>query len=421
MSIPEPERDPLARLLEQGSAQSDAEKLAARRAFLARLDEAEERRWAARTAARRWLVPVAAAAAVLLAVFFAWPERSVGYEVAGAPNEGGYVHASASEPAVVRFTDATELTALPGTRLRIGETRPYGADVSVEQGKLEANVTHVAESDWRFVAGPFQVYVTGTRFELGWDAQRERLEVVLLEGSVDVEGYSGSGRVSVKAGQRFVGDARARTISVTDHVAAPVTVAEPEQVLEQAAPVADGAEDAAVAPPAPSSDSTAPSVVRSPGAPTKGSWAKWVAKGEFQRVVDDATAFGTARCLASCDASDLVALSDAARYTGHEQLAEQSLLALRKRFASAAGSRAAFLLGRLHEGQGRKGTAREWYETALREAPSGSFASEALAGKMRMVSALEGKASARPIAEEYLQRFPTGVHAARARQLADRP
>jgi hypothetical protein len=123
-------------------------------------------------------------------------------------------------------------------------------------------------------------------------------------------------------------------------------------------------------------------------------------------------------CLASCGAADLRALADAARYTAHGDIAEQSLLALRKRFAADAGRGAAFLLGRLYEGRGATGQARAWYETYLRESPSGDFASEALAGKMRTVSTLEGKKSAEPIAREYLRRYPSGVHATPARQIA---
>ncbi|XYH97371.1 tetratricopeptide repeat protein [Sorangium sp. So ce1128] len=91
------------------------------------------------------------------------------------------------------------------------------------------------------------------------------------------------------------------------------------------------------------------------------------------------------------------------------------------RDAPTAGSRAAFLLGRLHESRGAAARARTWYDTALREAPSGAFAAEALAGKMRTVQTLEGPAAARVVAQEYLRLYPGGVHAKAARQLAAQP
>ena len=126
-------------------------------------------------------------------------------------------------------------------------------------------------------------------------------------------------------------------------------------------------------------------------------------------------------CLATCDAADLSALADAARYVGRTDLAEQALLSLRTRFAQGAGTRAAFLLGRLHESRGDAAGARRWYETALNEAAGGTFAAEALAGKMRSVKALEGPDAARRLAREYLQRYPTGVDAKTAKQIADAP
>jgi hypothetical protein len=246
-----------------------------------------------------------------------------------------------------------------------------------------------------------------------------------------VEGYSGSGAVSVRAGQRFVGDAQARTLHVSDTTAqAPDTAAQaPDtavQGAEPAPPAAQGqlAEVAApppepAAPPAPSSAETPAPLVAPPSA--RPPWSKLVSQGEFRRVVQEAEARGTQSCLTSCDAADLNALADAARYVGQNELAEQALLALRARYASTAGSRAAFLLGRLHESRGAAARARTWYETALREAPGGAFAAEALAGKMRAVQSLEGPAAARVVAQEYLRLYPSGVHAKTARQLAAQP
>jgi TolA-binding protein len=125
---------------------------------------------------------------------------------------------------------------------------------------------------------------------------------------------------------------------------------------------------------------------------------------------------GTGNCLRGCTASDLSALADAARYSGRTDLADQSLHALRNRFAqSSEGRSAAFLLGRLSEGRGAAAEARIWYERYLNETPGGPYAAEALAGKMRTTSTLDGPSAARAIAEQYLHRYPTGVQAGTAR------
>ncbi|WP_437739323.1 FecR family protein [Sorangium sp. So ce1504] len=432
MSEPERQLDPVAALLQRAAQLSETERREARAAFLRRVDE-EQARVSKTRVVVRWAAPLAFAASVLMVVFFFWrTERGLDYVVEGAVNESGYVRAPVDHPAAITFSDQTRIRAAAGTRLRIDETKnERGARISVERGRVEAEVTHTGHSDWRFVAGPFVVRVVGTRFELLWDADRERLEVILREGAVEVEGYSGSGAVSVRAGQRFVGDAQARTLHVSDTTArAPDTAAQgPDtaaQGSEPAPPAAQGqlAEIAApapepAAPPAPSSAETPAPLVASPS--TRPPWSKLVSQGEFRRVVQEAEARGTQNCLTSCDAADLNALADAARYVGQNELAEQALLALRARYASTAGSRAAFLLGRLHESRGAAARARTWYETALREAPGGAFAAEALAGKMRAVQSLEGPAAARVVAQDYLRLYPSGVHAKTARQLAAQP
>ncbi|WP_437911433.1 FecR family protein [Sorangium sp. So ce302] len=453
MSEPERQLDPVAALLQRAAQLSETERREARAAFLRRVDE-EQARVSKTRVVVRWAAPLAFAASVLMVVFFFWrTEQGLDYVVEGAVNESGYVRAPVDHPAAITFSDQTRIRAAAGTRLRIDETKnERGARISVERGRVEAEVTHTGHSDWRFVAGPFVVRVVGTRFELLWDADRERLEVILREGAVEVEGYSGSGAVSVRAGQRFVGDAQARTLHVSDTTArAPDTAAQgpdtaaqgpdtaaqgpdtaaqgPDtaaQGSEPAPPAAQGqlAEIAApapepAAPPAPSSAETPAPLVASPS--TRPPWSKLVSQGEFRRVVQEAEARGTQNCLTSCDAADLNALADAARYVGQNELAEQALLALRARYASTAGSRAAFLLGRLHESRGAAARARTWYETALREAPGGAFAAEALAGKMRAVQSLEGPAAARVVAQDYLRLYPSGVHAKTARQLAAQP
>ncbi len=420
MSHPERIPDPIAELLHKGAFLDATQTKAARAAFMERVDaELERSRGGPRAV---WFAPVAVAAAVLLA-WVLWPAETLSYEVAGAARDGNYVRAAES-PAVVRFSDATEVTALPGTRLRVVETRGDGAQISVESGSLAVRVTHTGSSAWNFAAGPFDVHVTGTRFDLSWDAVLERLTVELHEGSVEIAGYDESGPVHVRAGQRFVGDARKRTMQVSDvNGAAAAAELRRENVVEPTlAPAAD-AQDSG---PGPDED-RAPTVQKSSSkkkaSSARGSadpipWTTLVSKGKFSEVVAAANARGVDGCLAVCTADDLGALADAARYTGQSSLASRSLNAMRGRFSGTAKVRAAFLLGRLHEGQGQLGVAQKWYETSLREAPSGGFAGESLAGKMRVILKLQGRAAARPIAQEYLRRYPEGVHSQAAKKIA---
>ena len=115
---------------------------------------------------------------------------------------------------------------------------------------------------------------------------------------------------------------------------------------------------------------------------------------------------------------DLEALADAARYARRIGIARTALLALRERFAASPPAReAAFLLGRLDENAGAAVEARGWYESYLKEEPSGHYASQAQ-GRLLLLLRERNPAQARAVAQQYLQRFPEGPYAGVARELA---
>jgi hypothetical protein len=385
--------------------------------------------------ARPWLLAAAALAAGLVLGFLALRPRPVQYEVRGAPSDGPYISAPASAEVTVAFSDGSSLAAGPGSRLRVDEARVTGARVLLERGTTRVHVEHHATSAWNFVAGPFDVHVTGTRFELSWDPTGEALDLRLVEGSVEVRGPFAEAPIAVRAGQRFRADLASRSMTVIDSREHETSTSPPASAL----PTATSAEVTALEPPAsdtPPNDEETRAPPRSDGAttgeldraaghadrthgatpPSGDSWSELVARGQFETVVAKAGQQGETNCGNTCSSADLRALADAARYTGRSAMAESALLSLRRRFGgSREGRSAAFLLGRLAEARGATASAERWYDTYLRELPAGDLAAEALAGKMRTVFASEGRAAAAPLATEYLARYPNGVHAQTAR------
>ena len=159
-----------------------------------------------------------------------------------------------------------------------------------------------------------------------------------------------------------------------------------------------------------------------PAQPPAMSWSKRVASGDFRGVIADAEDRGLGATLSEAPLGDLVALSDAARYTGNSSLARDALVSQRKRYPSSADAKnAAFLLGRIAEGGGATGEAIDWYERYLSEAPRGAFAAEALGREMLATGRSRGPAAAAEVARKYLQRFPGGPYADQARKLAAGP
>jgi TolA-binding protein len=159
------------------------------------------------------------------------------------------------------------------------------------------------------------------------------------------------------------------------------------------------------------------------GAPGRGraeaqSWGARVANGDFDGVIADADRRGIDKALAESAVIDLAALADAARYARRQDLALRALMAQRTRYPGSLQARdAAFFLGGLAEGQKSDGASLEWYDVYLRESANGVYASQALGRKMMLVQRLRGSDSARPIAAEYVARFPDGPYAASANKL----
>jgi ferric-dicitrate binding protein FerR (iron transport regulator) len=360
---------------------------------------------------RSVLKPLALAALALAAVAGALViylrPTPLAYEIRGGSGfASNYLSAPPAASAQVRFSDGSSIEATPSTRLRVEETASNGARVLLERGETHVHVVHRQGAHWLFVAGPFEVTVTGTRFTLAWDPTAEQISVTMQEGSVEVDSPVGGSHFALRAGQRFRASLLDGTTKMDGVEAAPAS-APPAGASKPefgALPSAHPAEAGHAAP---------------EGSATRESWSALVRQGAFAAVVAAARSRGVDACFASCSGPDLRALADAARYTGQADLAQRSLLSLRERFPHTGNSAAAgFLLGRIAESNGQVAGAEGWYAGYLSEAPNGEFAADALAGRMRATAASKGKPAAKPLAAEYLRRYPDGVHARAARAIA---
>jgi hypothetical protein len=380
---------------------------------------------ARRSEKRRAFSPLLAAAAAMLVIgggAFAFYSqlRPLQYEVYGGQRfASNYVGALATAPAYVKFSDGSEIDAKPGSRLRIDETHSNGARVLVERGTAAARVKHRDRSRWVFAAGPFNVRVIGTKFDLDWDPQAQVVSLTLHEGAVEVESPVGQSHCVVRAGQRFQASLQTGTMTLENIQASPVSAPSAAATREGGTPSTISPARKAASEPASlkHAESSHPRL-----RVTQARWAKLVKRGEFETVVEQALAGDLGATLKSCTAAEARALADAARYTDRAALAERVLLTIRTRFPSTHhGDAAGFLLGRTTETSGKPEQADRWYARYLDEAPSGEYAADALAGRMRAQLAVSGAAAAKPIAREYLRRFPEGVHLRMARRLADQP
>jgi TolA-binding protein len=399
---------------------SDRQREAILSAVRSKMDERRQRRASRRSAL---MMVAAGACAVVVGVLVARHHgraEALSYRVEGAElHPGGYVEAGAANRPVLRFSDGSEVALAEASRLHVRAVDEHGAQVTLDEGHAHAYITHAIATHWSFEAGPFVVNVTGTAFGISWSADEGRLDVRLENGAVNVSGPVFEKPVALRAGQWLT--VRARDVLMRD-----LSSPDSEAKKEPADPGRD-LEPELAPPAAEPTGEVAPKRARhrsAPAAPVVAAvdrdhhWSEELADGKFSAIVEDALRIGLDTAYSASSTDDLAALADAARYTRQYDVARGALMSERRRFpASERAHVAAFSLGRLADSQQDGRVALSWFETYLMEAPDGVYASEALGRKMLLVQQLDGKDAARPLAEAYVRRFPSGTYARTAHAL----
>jgi ferric-dicitrate binding protein FerR (iron transport regulator) len=382
-------------------------------------DEVRQRTspWSGSRLGQHWFglgVAAAAAASIVIALWI-WPaQQALSYEIAANGQttvDGEWIRTNGA-PATLDFSDGSELQIDANSVLDVDILGEHSARTRLESGRLHASVHHADQTNWVFVAGPYEVYVVGTSFDLAW--QDSEFTLTMHEGQVEVAGPDEK-RWTLKRGE---------VLNVPNPTPRQ-PVAEPET------------HDAPEAPPAAEPDEGPPTRQRasaSPAAKTardietddehakqadrRGRWQAMLGKGLFEDIVNDARTRGVDSVLASGSPAELAALAQAAGYSGKTALAERTWNAIRSNHSgSASARRGAFFLARLEERRGDSSDAVRWLETYLREAPNGALAVEARGRRLVLVRRMQGptSAKARTLARDYLKRHPEGSYAETAR------
>jgi len=323
---------------------------------------------------------------------------------------GEWISADA-ERVELRFSEGSRLALEPHSRMRVANLTPHGAEVVVEQGDLDARITPGTATAWALRAGPFRVLVTGTQFDLRWDAAAQRFELTVREGSVKVAGPHLPADRSVVAGERLV-------VSIPDGRAELARGPIPRET-------ADAASAAPV--PAPSAASllgesvptarVSPERDVPPVEPAVESWREHLQAGRRREALAAAERQGFSNVLGVASNKELWQLVDAARFGGRPAEAVSALQELRERGVRGNTS---FLLGKISaDQQGAPSQATSWFQTYLREEPGGELAEEAL-GRLMQLQRRSNPSAASAVAKQYLARYPKGAYATLAKSISAR-
>jgi ferric-dicitrate binding protein FerR (iron transport regulator) len=377
----------------------------ARESFLAYAAKKKTRAPAPRRA-RAWVIAAAVAALAAAAPFVARrpsaapaPLTFTVRQDVGLP---GARLGDADEPLPLAFSDGTSVTLSPGAQGRVVSLGPDGAGLLVERGSARMAVVHKGDATrWRVDAGPFEVRVTGTKFDVTWEPESATFRIRLDEGSVVVSGC-GMVPTSVRAGE-----ALARTC--------PARPAPEEKPAPSAAPPAPPSP-----PPAPVAthepprvDASPPPIASAPPPPPI-TFVDRFKSGDFK----EAYALVDARFEEACETegrAETLTLGELARLLGHEARARHAFTRARARFpATREAMMSAFYLGLLDFDRGAFREAAAWFERCRAEDALGTMAREA-SGRRLEALVRAGDPSARAEAAAYLRAYPNGPHAALAK------
>ena len=373
---------------------------------------------------------IAVAACVALFVLSTREPKALTFRVGEQGRVGevdAWLEASTERGLPLRFSDGTEVRLEPSARARVTSIEATGATVRMESGRANVAVRKRKNAAWHVSLGPFRVDVTGTRFDVDWDPASDKLFLQMHEGSVVVSGCAfGSGR-PVVAGETARASCRDAHLEISTRRKAsgaddPGTIR--SGVEENRARERHGASGLASA-----SEHTVTSTPGAGNAPSATSsatprtaladWHELVRSGRHREALDAAEAVGFSSECAKASAADLVALGDAARYTGRLDRAGEAYRAVRARFPGHERSAvAAFAMGRIAFDQRADfADAARWFRTYLAEQPGGRLDRDALGRLVESLSRAGDTGGARSEATRYLERYPTGPHAEMARRL----
>jgi hypothetical protein len=311
------------------------------------------------------------------------------------------------------FDDGSRVVLSSGTSLRTATVGPSSATLELERGRAHVHVIHAKDTHWTVRAGGYSVAVIGTRFRVDWQPETGAFSVVVEEGRVHVSGGVLAEAVDIAAGQSLAlqnglpvpGEGNVG-IGPTLPVPAQPSAVEPPPSTRASLPVAPAEAGLPVAGHRPGGRHVSPS-----------SWREQAEAGRYRDALAEAERRGFDGICRTAPGADLLTLAEAARYAGRSERAEQALKAVRARFAGEDAAMAAYLLGRMAaEVRRDHAEAAQWFRTYLVERPGGRLGREA-EGRLLESLAFMDRHTAREAARAYLGRYPTGPHAAFARNL----
>lgn len=132
------------------------------------------------------LIAIAAAVTLVIAVVLLLgfkADSRLTFEVRGAAAQGGLIEATRGE-ATVALSDGSSILAENGSKFSVDVLGRNAARTRLVEGRLHVRVVHNDDTSYRFVAGPYEIQVVGTEFDLAWGPTGAGLTLSMARGEV---------------------------------------------------------------------------------------------------------------------------------------------------------------------------------------------------------------------------------------------
>ncbi|MBN2530202.1 MAG: FecR domain-containing protein [Deltaproteobacteria bacterium] len=392
-----------------------------------------------RRRSRRMMVAIAAgAAAILLALavgmqttdFFAPREIPQFGDLA----EHQWIQVGPSATRDVNLEDGTQIQFMENSSGRVTQQIKHKGEVTLEKGNVTLSVPHRADSDWKVLAGPYKVAVTGTQFEVKWNPQGSDLTVNVFRGSVMVTGPLLEKGQSVTSRRSLSANLHTSSVKMTpldkNYTAGDLTYddvninntaedANLNNTLKRNSHSSTskhskrhGAKDI-------SNGKGLSNAVEADKSGT--SWVEKLDSGDYSSVASEIQRIGLAPLLQDTSPAVWLRLGNAARLAGDYNTARAVYERLRRQFpGSGYATTAALYMGRMaFDQQKQYAQAAKWFNIYLSEQKGGTLHREVLGRLMETQYKAQMRTEAMKTAQRYLEEYPNGPHAARARELLE--
>ena len=392
----------------------------------------------------RKVAPMGLAAGILLAgiIGAAWlltPPSPMEYTIgrpAASHELDGWVDNTAHSPLPITFENGSRFEIAQHSAARVVKADKENVRIELSHGRLDAKVEGNGRTKWSVAAGPYAVRVLGTRFSVDWSVDESRFSTAVSKGCVLVTGDGlGAHGVTLWAGQRLLSRdgvvqiarretgafAEEETVPSEEAVASvhvePPLKAVVDTVTEQRPFVKPMGKQSKRRSPGPDRPVAEPEVPEPPSETPD--WQLALDDGDWETALVRLGDEKRARALAAADDNTLWMMVKWARQARRNGLARELLVAYRKRFpGSERAATAAFLIGKSSLDLASDfEAAYKWISVYLEEAPSGVLREEAMGRLIVAAEALEKQALRHSAAKRYLDEYPNGDYAERARML----